>query len=78
MSVNVLAALVESTLTFESSQQPTVTCKPLSALGLSVTICFTACMFFRLRFLLFENEERTFGCWSTILSIATREKRGRT
>src|SRR5258708_38349194 len=77
-SLNVLAALAESTLTFESSQQPIVTCRPLSVLGLSVTICFTACMFSRLRFLLFENEKRTFPCWLTILSIATPEKLVRT
>src|ERR1700751_4939549 len=31
-------------------------------------------MFSRLRFLLFENENRTFPCWSNTLSIAMREK----
>jgi sigma54-dependent transcription regulator len=33
---------------------------------------------FRLKFLLFENEKRTFPCWSNTLSIATREKQAST
>ena len=47
----------------------------LSALDLSGVICFTACTFSRLRYLPFENDERTFLCWSNTLSIAMREKR---
>src|SRR5579864_1138184 len=35
-------------------------------------------MFSRLRFLLFENEHRTFPCWSNTLSIAMRGKPVRT
>src|ERR1700693_6573400 len=31
-------------------------------------------MSFRLKFLLFENEKRTSGCWLNTLSIATRGK----
>ena len=34
-------------------------------------------MCFRLRFLLFENEERTSPCWLNTLSIATRAKAGK-
>src|ERR1700722_5674714 len=77
-SLSVSAALVESTLTFAFSQPPTVTCRPLSALGRSVAICFTVCMCFRSKFLRFENEKRTSLCWLNTLSIATRGKLVRT
>src|SRR6202051_941533 len=72
MSLSVSAAVVQSGLTFAFSQPRTVTCRPLSALGRSVAICFTVCMCFRLKFLLFENEKRTSVCYLNILSIATR------
>jgi transcriptional regulator with GAF, ATPase, and Fis domain len=49
-----------------------------SALGRSAPICFTVCMCFRLKFLLFENENRTSLCWLNTSSIAMREKRAST
>ena len=75
---NVSAVLVESVSTSGLSQPPIGTSKPLSALDLSGVICFTACMFSRLRFLLSENELRISPCWSNTLSIATPERRVRT
>src|ERR1700747_253145 len=73
-SLNVSWGHARYALTFGLSQPRTVTCRLLSALGLSVAICFTVCMCFRLKFLLFENEERTFPCWSNTSSIAMRGK----
>src|SRR6266403_5885610 len=78
MSLNVSAGHVQYALTFGWSPPRTVTCRPLSALGRSAAICFTVCMCFRLKFLLFENEKRTSLCWLNILSIATRGKPVRT
>src|SRR6266436_9883412 len=77
-SLSVSAAVVQSGLTFALSPPRTVTCRPPLALDRSAAICFTVCMCFRLKFLLFENEKRTSLCWLNILSIATREKLVRT
>src|SRR6266403_3575408 len=74
MSLNVSAGHTQYALTFALSPPRTVTCRPLSALGRSVAICFTVCMCFRLKFLLFENEKRTSACWLNTLSIAMRGK----
>src|SRR6266852_7510576 len=74
-SSSVSAAVVESALTCEWSLPQTVTCKRQSALGPSVVICFIGCMSSRLRYPLFENEERTSLCWWNTSSIAMREKR---
>src|SRR5258705_13791487 len=74
MSLNVSAGHARYALTFALSPPRTVTCRPPSALGRSAAICFIVCMYFRLKFLLSENEKRTSFCWLNTLSIATREK----
>src|SRR4029077_20560011 len=78
MSLNVSAGHARYAQTFGGSPPRTVTCRLLSALGRSVAICFTVCMCFRLKFLLFENEKRTSVCWLSTLSIATHGKLVRT
>src|SRR5258707_13762297 len=78
MSLNVSAGHARYALTFALSPPRTVTCRPPLALDRSAAICFTVCMCFRLKFLLFENEKRTSVCWLNTLSIATHGQLVRT
>src|ERR1700738_2236584 len=71
------AAISLSERTRGSSPPPIATWRLPSLRARFGAICFTASMFFRLRFLLCGKEKKTFLCWSSTSSTVSQERQER-
>src|SRR5438270_13847037 len=76
-SFSVWAAISLSERTRGSSPPPIAIWKLPSLRGHFAAICFTASMFFRLRFLLCGKEKKTFPCWSSTSSTVSQGRQER-